>query len=258
MVTDDTEMSVALLTVLSQNNWIYDRKSVIIEYLNWVNGYLPDNKKGKSVPYLGKNIRSLFYGIKTYEGYIKRSSKIFENGENLQSNECLMRCLPLLVSVIESRSWNCVEEDVYLTNPNKTCSECVKLYLFAVLNLLQNSNTKDVYSIIISIMSPSLKKKFDSFSEEKVAKADRWVVCAFWIALESLRRNYDLNSAMKWIIEMKGDTDTNGAVCLGLLGAIYKVDDEKIKAILECDSSATDIPRPERWHPKQYLQIIQK
>ena len=87
-VTDDSEMTLALLRTLLEKDGKYDRKSVISSYLEWANsgGWM-----------LGKNTRALLKGVKTVKGYESRmkSVLILPESEISQSNGAMMRCCPL-------------------------------------------------------------------------------------------------------------------------------------------------------------------
>lgn len=83
-ITDDTEMAMVLANVLNKG---YTKQDAALAYMKWSNS---------NVPFLGKNTKNLFKGVKTYRGYIKRYEK-FSNPDN-QSNGPLMRCYPLVVN----------------------------------------------------------------------------------------------------------------------------------------------------------------
>ena len=103
-ITDDTEMTIALLASLAKNNHAYVKNDVIKMYLKFAN----------NCSFLGNNTRALFYGIKTEQGYYSRFSKTFDTQESkntMQSNGCLMRASALALA----SNTNEALEDVMLT-----------------------------------------------------------------------------------------------------------------------------------------------
>jgi len=74
-------------------------------------------------------------------------------------------------------------------------------------------------------------------------------ILAFWSLLKSADVPEDelYDFAMRQIVGLGGDTDTNAAIAGGLIGAylgLSKLPQEKVKKVLECDTSKKT-PRPD-------------
>ena len=138
-VSDDTEMTMALLSQLAENGgYVPDR--VLAAYHKFANAdtsTLGENTKallkgycagGKTKPDIGR--------IKTQ--YANRFGYRFgtrEDALGAQSNGCLMRCSPLALIKDAEHRRNATAIDCALTNPSPTAHACVSFYV-ELLNAL--------------------------------------------------------------------------------------------------------------------------
>lgn len=228
-VSDDTEMSLALLRALLSNDMKFHRDTVLKNYMEWAN----------SGAMLGKNTRKLFKGVKTIKGYEKRFNDINEEEKSsMQSNGSLMRCSPLALIVNYNDCMKDIEEDVYLTNPNKVNSNIGSIYVSFLRILLTGEGLEPINAFIDQYTFEDkldtikeIKELFLDLSSDKRDVTDKkvkgWVCSAFYIAIKALQRFDVFQDAMDFVIgEHPGsDTDTNGAIAGALLGAKlgYKV-----------------------------------
>ena len=212
-VTDDTQMTLTLANQIIKDKG-YNRNNVILAYENWA-------ATGKM---MGKNTRALFKGVKTVKGYQNRYDKIFSTPmeEWTQSNGSLMRCSPLIIfSDFES-----MIIDVKLSNPHPVNIECEIIYLYIMKLLVMTGELPDIDSLFkytkqIAIIDAlnDVKNKVERDIAPKEVKG--WVVTAFYCTLYCIYYIKDINEAFKYIINKKGDTDTNAAILGGLYGAKY-------------------------------------
>lgn len=247
--TDDTEMSLCILRSLQKTDFEYNIDSVLHGYLQWAN----------SKPFgMGKTTRTLLYGIKTNKGYYKRLSKLKTEDSPIlesQSNGSLMRAWVLAFA----KNSSCVEEDCKITNNNPVNIECNVIYVKMIKDLLNNcydaSQLKSSNPIIQCAIDDARSNKKRTFKE----KESGWVVHALYFAiLASISELHPLET-YDYIINMRIDPDTTGAIAGAVIGARhgkYFLESAKdlLKIILECDTTQGAFPRSDIYHPKFYLK----
>jgi ADP-ribosyl-[dinitrogen reductase] hydrolase len=204
-VTDDTQMSIALLHSLHRNDG-YNRTDVIQSYMNWANGDVP----------IGRNTRAHFKGVKTIRGYENRVSSM--NEESSQSNGSLMRCAPL--ALLDSWKRDCIT-DCDLTNRNDINREC-SLMLVSLLRAR-------IYSINVDKFSPATKEVRHALESAEHGwmrclngKDKGWVCHALYMALYTDLRADTFEDAMNVVYTTSGeysDCDTLMAITGALIGS---------------------------------------
>jgi len=248
-ITDDTEMMLSLYTATKDG--VYDREQVLKAYLQWANS---------KCPFMGKNTRNLFQGVKTIKGYEKRVLK--SESHLSQSNGCLMRCCPL--ALLEN--WReAVEIDVSLSNPNQVCLESVRAYVSALRELLQGKTRMD--ALEKALEETELDEVRDAIltgvegDDRDVKDKKGWILHALYCAFYAL---FSDNCRLDDIVKKGGDTDTNAAIAGALIGAYYGLDKMKsnkttarnIDILLSADCSETEIPRPWEYSNRKLSEIV--
>lgn len=262
-VTDDSEMSLALLRQLIQDHGKYVCNHVIISYLEWA------NSKGWM---MGINTRTLLRGIKTIKGYEKRIEKIIEKGNVSQSNGCMMRCSPLALLSDD----NCIIQDVNITNPNKVSIDCNTVYINALRLALKGMSRFEMYEKIKSLVkTKQVKEVFDQVDKVKDDQFCRnthinkgWCLHALWYTLVVLLHFDNYSDAMEWVITHQpgSDTDTNACISGALLGALLgfsKMKKEEnvsknLEILLNADINSGPTPRPEKYGPFDFYELTEK
>jgi ADP-ribosyl-[dinitrogen reductase] hydrolase len=221
-VSDDTEMTLALLQSLSENKWNYEKDNVLINYMNFAN----------TTKMLGRNTRKLLKGIKTLKGYNSRIAKLTDAEKNgMQSNGCLMRCSPL--ALVNNKD---ILTDVYITNPNDTTYHCVSIFV-QMLKMCLAGHTKvkiKTYCLeyiksetvpldIIKCLNDSIEEKT---SRDISGKTKGWICNTLYIALKAFWNYDNFQDAADFVIKYhpKSDTDTNCSVAGALFGAYLGYD----------------------------------
>ncbi len=251
--SDDGEMMIALLGALVKGEGKYKREHALQAYLEWANS---------GIPFMGKNTRQLFHGVKTVAGYEKRYEKNFptpESREKAQSNGALMRCFGLGLILLRAREktdvGKAIHTDVCLTNPSGVAVSREVLYLYALMYLVQG---KEIEADRVSA--------FAADKEIMVTGSDKgWVMYAEELARRSLRFD-SFQTGVEWVIRQGGDTDTNGAIAGVLLGAKFGYEamkrEEKTRKNLhiveEVDMSTSQIPRPREYSAQQGREWLEK
>lgn len=237
-ITDDTEMSIALLMTIQSGE--YSRKRALRAYLEWANS---------GCPHLGKNTRALFYGVKTERGYNNRYQKMIE-GEVSQSNGSLMRAAPLALveEVVGGGDWRtAVIQDCDLSNPNPVNRCCSLLYvgwLRALLAGKEPALLPEEERICEEVRTALEQEERDVSGRNK-----GWVLHALWCCKKAFTATSFADLARD-IIERGGDTDTNAAIACALYGARVGfqafVEEQKENWELLMNSEHNEIQRAKR------------
>lgn len=268
-ITDDTEMAMVLVNILNNG---YTKENAVLEYMEWANS---------NIPFLGKNTKNLFKGVKTYNGYVNRYKKFSDS--NNQSNGPLMRSYPLVVNP------KYIKDDVYLTNPNKLCYEMVKIYIEAIQDaidnkskeiILQNASKKAKYSETIQVFDQIKHNKKRDIS----GKSKGWIAHAFFCAFYALINSKDYKSGIDSIMFLDDffnpnilkkrnknsrgntDTDTNCAIAGSLLGAYYgfinmckdETTKQNLRILIRANPNNGDVQRPLKYHNKNLYSTARK
>lgn len=206
-LSDDSLMTLSLAEAITEQGE-YNTTSVIEKYLLFAN----------KCPFLGKNTRELFKGVKTVNGYHHRFSNKFSSEEiklSTQGNGCLMRCSPLVIFSSDTQLTDC-----YLTNPNETSYLCVKEYCEMMKSILTTGKTE------INPSPPELIKNCFDTNVRDLHINKGWVCTALWCVMWCFR-NYSteedfFTKSMDYLIRGKNytDTDTNAAIVGGMIGCL--------------------------------------
>lgn len=282
-ITDDTEMAIALLTVLISG---YTKQKAVIEYMEWVNNiHCKPDCKGNA-PFCGNNTRNLFVignkskpSMKLYDFRFNKTFPTEEQKQSSQSNGCLMRSYPLAFI----NNDNIVETDVKITNPSDMSVETVKAYVLAVRLAILGHTKEQINERVITVLTNAELIKLYNYAVNgtfvNVANEQRgWIgyafYCAFW-ALFNFDNYKDAIDAVICLgpnpdkqaficdktekVKLVGDTDTNAAIAGALLGAFYGIlnmcKDTNLKndlaTLIHVDTREGDIIRPLKYYPNQ-------
>ena len=241
-VTDDTQMTIALMKCITNDQGKYIRDNVILCYADWTHSGPSD---------IGKNTRFLFTNktVKGYEARVKKRDKEIKEGTMAESlsNGALMRCTPIALLA----NWSgAMIEDVNLTNPYDDTRDVNLVYLNVLLSLLHNGSIDDTMNIIDTIreslhqqVKVAIKDAVESIlrldnnesndDDRDISGKDKGLsVHALYCALRGLwmiSLGYTYPEIIDWVITQntetgKGDTDTNAAITGALLGAYFGFD----------------------------------
>ena len=296
-VTDDSEMTLALLRYLAEHNFEYRGEEVLKAYLDWANsgGWM-----------LGKNTRALLKGVKTVKGYEKRMAKILElpEDERSQSNGAMMRCTPLALLPYDeyppkegapARGYLiAVETDANLTNPHPIVVWCNRVYLYCLRRCLRGDLGPEIFSdlkhflrarqsripeevsdVYFSIRNRRSKKVGAGGFREAGPVADRnlthqkgWCLHGLWCALRVLILPLDYPARIEELMVPGADTDTIAAIAGAMVGAMIGFETlsadpttaENFEIVLGCDTSTAGAPtpRPKKYSPHDFYSLTKK
>jgi ADP-ribosylglycohydrolase len=225
-VTDDSNMTIALLKSILDNDGHYDREHAIISYGKWVHAKPND---------IGTNTKFVFANktVKGYESRIKKRDEEIANGTRRISlaNGSLMRASSLAL-LAEDEWLSAAKEDVMLSNPYRETIEVNVIYLSVLRMLLKGKELNSVKRFIFrqKPKSKAVIKVIDDLKNDVVrdisGKDKGLAVHALWVSLKGLLMDESYSKTIRWVITQGGDkglgdTDTNSAIGGALLGAKY-------------------------------------
>lgn len=219
-VTDDSEMTLALLHSINNNNGLYVDDDVIKSYLNWANS-------GNWC--IGTNTRTLMRGVKTVGGFRKRLQKVLDTPieARSQSNGCLMRATPLALFEDEA-IWL---TDCRLTNPHPVSEDAVRVYVMALRATLEKKTRTEILELMLTSAKTDEVRALFTEEERNVADKKGWCLHAIWLLIQTLK-HFDCTSyidVMKFIIadHPGSDTDTNACIVGGVVGGLIGLENLK-------------------------------
>lgn len=263
-VTDDSEMTLALLRQLIRDKGVYNKDAVTIAYLNWANsgGWM-----------MGTNTRAVLKGVTTLKGYQGRMKKLMATGPT-QSNGAMMRCSPLALL----KDYDCVIQDADITNPTDVVRDCNLIYVTALRLALQGYGGSTIFATIKgSAQTPEVRAVLEQVDRRDardivhtpgIKKSTKgWCLHALWCTMMTITSFNNYSDAMNWIITSQpgSDTDTNACIAGALLGAILGFDglkkEEKtsvnIERLLTVDVANGPTPRPKEYTPFDFYTLTE-
>ena len=249
--TDDSEMALLLARMLV-NLGRYDVEEARKVYIFWLHSRPFD---------CGKTISASLQGV------LKSES---------QANGAMMRISPLGIfganhDLAEIAEW--ARQDAGITHPNVLCLQANALFAMAIAHGVRTGCRPDaLYGKIVewaeemrveSNLLAVIKGAVDSPPEDYLYQAG-WVLTAFKNVLWQLLHAPTLQEGVVDTVKRGGDTDTNGAICGALLGAVYgreAIPLRWIDTLLQCRPAGgvpgVRRPRPECFWPVDALELAE-
>jgi len=251
--TDDTELALMLARSIAKEKK-FDAKKVFVAYQFWRNSWPFD------------------CGHTTHVGLNGKPN------EESQANGSLMRVSPL--GIYGSRfaldtvaDW--AMQDSRLTHPNVVCQKAVAIYATTIAEAIATGLCNEALYANALIRAqedlyyePSvyetLQKAADGIPSD-YKRHQGWVLMALQDTFYRLLHAKDTEQAIIETVNEGGDTDTNGAICGALMGAVYGVEsipDRWRNAVLNCrpsmDNPEARRPRPECFWPVDVLELAEE
>ncbi len=127
-------------------------------------------------------------------------------------------------SICLLKDWeNIAREDARITNPNRINEEANIVYISILRSILRGK--KNILGIVYDMIDdkelhPDVVDCINDSSNRDISGKDKgYVLNGLWCAIEaSLWKDPTYHSVIDWIINKKGDTDTNSAIAGAILG----------------------------------------
>ena len=251
--TDDSEMALALARSLAKEEG-FDRDAIASAYIAW----------RKSGPF--------DIGGTTSSGIAALAAGKNAKSES-QSNGALMRVSPVGILAVgdPARAAALARQDALLTHPHPVCQAASAAYAAAIACGISGGDAQamwqaaydhagddDAGEVIRARLEPALSTPPADFQHQM-----GWVLTAFHNAFHWLMSRASLKDAVVATVGSGGDTDTNGAICGALLGALKGRDAIPLQwrnAVLTCRPVAARSvhhPRPTDYWPDDALDLAE-
>ncbi len=252
-ITDDGEMTLALLSSLVEANGSFDQSCAARAYHDWVSSS-PFDVGGAT----GSALRT--HGQPEHEALHEQILKQAETHNHAsKANGSLMRATPLGIAACKvtpaiAADW--AKADARLTHPHPTCQAASAAYVLAIRHLILNPGDangafKAACEFAATTSAEVLQWLKDAEEGELPAAHPQagFVRIAFTHAFHQLLRQVGFRRAVLDTLVLGGDTDTNACIVGGLIGALNgrrKLPRDALRSVLECDTERGR-PRPERF-----------
>lgn len=265
-VTDDGELTLALAHSLT-DRILYPMETVAKSYNTWIN----------SMPFdCGMTCKKAFSIMTPEQSY---SEHLLYNAAKYnmfsEANGALMRCSPIAVWA-HKESPDVITQyakmDAMLSHPNQVCLECNAIYTLALVTLINNDgNAEKAFNNIVEYIETKVSsdkvKKWFNVDRHEITDAKKnigHIKHAFCMAMNFLENPVEYEVGIRHVLKLGGDTDTNAAICGGILGAIngYEgIPDYMKDPVLSYEYDHNGLigyDRPEVYHPKNILGWVEK
>ena len=246
--TDDSEMALALARSIVRNEG-FSIEDIHTSYVRWM----------KSRP----------FDMGQATGCGLGGNPIVDS----QANGALMRISPLGIfgwRMDAEALAKLAAEDAALTHPHRICQQVSGLYASAIAEAMREGlAATTVYDRMVARseqwnVDQAIRQRIEDARTHRPPEYNRqmgWVLTAFQNALYELRRESTLEDGVIETVHCGGDTDTNGAICGALLGAVYgrdAVPEQWADRIAKCrPTDETPQPRPKEFWPNDAPRLAE-
>lgn len=263
--TDDTEMGLAVMSVIIKNGY-YNQNEVAYAYHKWYQSKPFDIGTTTYNSVIKTNAADMISVAKTI------NSKSLSNGF-LMRMPGLVTMYPNQISDGWSAAMNAIALDIQLTHGHPEALHIGLIYGGMLYRAILGENANDIYSYgkEKSINSPLLAAIYQAvetnsdviiYSDIKYIfnNIDKncmgFVGFAFWLLLKSLKKYNSYQDAMLYVIGHGGDADTNGCIVGAIMGALYPntIPQKWIDSLVNCET-----PRHKQYplaNPNTWLRWI--
>jgi ADP-ribosylglycohydrolase len=263
-ITDDGEMTLALMQALAAENGDYKANTVAQAYSNWE----------RSRPFdIGIATRS---ALKIYDDAQINQSGIAElitrqavmHNANSKANGCLMRATPLAIAACKLNITDTIKiayQDCALTHPNPACLDATAAYVLTIRHLIQTPGDSEgalnTATEFLSTGHVEVNQWLDDAMNHQLPDAHPlagFVRYAFTYAFFHLKQRSHFEEALTDTLLRGGDTDTNACIVGGMSGVLWgdeALPKKMIKKVMNCNTKLGQ-PRPDAFRVKNKEGVL--
>jgi ADP-ribosylglycohydrolase len=264
-ITDDGELALSLSRALARERGRYRPDAVAGAYVAWARSGPFDMGLATS--------RAFAHGRSTRRpAAVCRAEAGGGNGTS-KSNGALMRVVPLAVASArwtEETALKWARYDAALSHPNPSCLQANAAYVLAVRHLILHRGDVDgalsACRAYLAEEPSEVLQWIDDATEGRLADAKAlvgFVRHGFTRAFFHLHRRSGFREALVHTLLAGGDTDTNGCIVAGLVGAMHGLGgllseqgvSDMVEAVLTCNTKAGH-HRPEGFHASKMAEHV--
>jgi ADP-ribosylglycohydrolase len=249
-ITDDGELALCLARSLAGAQAV-DRDKIAREYVGWF-----DSQPFDCGTTTGKAFGQSESGVRVTAQLLEDCAR--RRNMASKANGALMRSIGLGIwswRLSAEDAASAVRGDARLSHPNPSCQHANAAYVVAVRHLVLNArDSRGAFRAASAALDDegadevrSWLREAESGSGPPYHPNEGFVRIAFTHAFRHLRSQTPFIDALRETLAGGGDTDTNGCIVGGLMGALHGengVPERMRAAVLKCDTT-TGRPRPE-------------
>lgn len=282
--TDDSELALLLARSLVRKSG-FDANDVASLYASWYHGWLHHEGNVSCAhpgcrPFdIGGTTTQALGPVKPHHVAEHRCAAICRSAASAtsQANGALMRVSPIGIwgwQRLPSEVDDVARADASLTHPHPVCQAASGIFAATIAHAVAEGGTsKEVYNWAVAwaqergVPEPVmavLEKAYTSPPGDYMNHAG-WVLIALQNVFYQLVNSAGAVEGVVRSVRSGGDTDTNGAICGALLGAVYGREawpEQWREMILSCRPldkvTPTQQPRPAAVWPADILQIAER
>ncbi len=267
-ITDDGELMLCLAQALFDGSEFDIEKHARL-YARWYKSPPFDigHTTAASIGCIG---RSDSLSIIESEGFAAAMTKAAKRDcMGSKANGSLMRAAPIGVWGYQKTDTEIARVaglDSGLSHPHESCCQAVVAYSIAIAELVKTGNRTSAWARTKNWLQANANAELNDWaavieSNEQVSGHPQagFVRIAFIHAFQSLIANHDYQTAIRSVLSIGGDTDTNACIVGGLIGAATgagNIPAVMCKAVINCDTSEGRRPRPDFLRPGKVLPQI--
>jgi ADP-ribosylglycohydrolase len=267
-VTDDGELMLCLAQALFEGN-DFDIERHARLYARWYESP-PFDIGNTTAASIGCISRPEFLKMSQNEGFAAAMTKAAQRDcMGSKANGSLMRAAPIGVwgyQKTDAEIARVASLDSGLSHPHESCCHAVAAYSIAIAELVKTGDRAAAWARAKNWLQANANAELKDWaavieSNEQVPGHPQagFVRIAFINAFQSLIANQDYQTAIRSVLSIGGDTDTNACIVGGLIGAATgagNIPATMGKAVINCDTSEGRHPRPDFLHPGKVLPRI--
>jgi ADP-ribosyl-[dinitrogen reductase] hydrolase len=263
-ITDDGEMTLALLQALVKANGDYQADTVAKAYSDWQRSKPFDI--GIATQYALKVSKEQLQDIEGLAKIITRQAA--SHNAASKANGCVMRATPLAIAACKldkDQTIKMVYQDCGLTHPNKACLDATAAYVLAIRHLILTPGDSEgalkTADEFLSTADAEVKQWFDDAMTHQLPDAHLYigfVRYAFIYTFYHLKQQSPFEQALTDTLLRGGDTDTNACIVGGMIGALWGEDalPEQMKnQVMNCNTDLGN-PRPNAFRALNKESVI--
>ena len=263
--TDDGEMTVTLLKMLTKSNGRYTISSVAAAYNEWAMSHPFDIGNATT-----NALRVGSQAATNQPIHVVIEKQALEHNSGSKANGSLMRATPLGIAAVRLSVEEAAEvacSDARLTHPNPVCQVSTAAYVLAIRHLiLHPGDNKGAFSVAEHYAQANNEEVADWMIEARegsigpVHPMAGFVKHGYTLAFFYLYRATSYKKAVLETLAKGGDTDTNACIVGGLIGALHgveKLPPESVSNVMSCNTHQGQ-PRPEKYTVKPVVRNLRE
>lgn len=246
-ITDDGELTMAVLAGLAKCHKGYDPDTVCVEYGRWINSHPFDIGNTTRNSLMHASIMKGKLSGRLTEAALKMAHSV-SNGSTMKLSPTAVWCS--FIDDDEALKQLVTTETNHMHHHRDVVATNIAITL-ALRDLIRGKSPQEAYQTQKDYaVKTSIEEWITGVESGNMQACNRsigWVKIAYQRAMHHLKQGTAYRDALKDVLLQGGDTDTNACILGMVLGArdgFSKLPEDMVKATLTCTTSKAKHPRP--------------